>query len=302
MPRSRTYSELLRAGAAELRSAGIELPRFEAELLLAEAAGRRREWLIGHGDVSATSRVAAAYNRMIARRAGHEPLAYITGHREFMSLDFEVTADVLVPRPDSEMLVEQALVFLAPLLDRRERHDSPLIVIDVGTGTGALALSIAYYQPAARVWAVDISSAAAAVAQRNAMRLGLTSRVKVVTGDLLGATGLPGAGEVDLILANLPYVPAASLAALAPEVSVFEPRLALDGGEDGLELISRLLPQAAAALAGHGALGLECDAAQCTLVAERLRQAGFARTESLPDLAGVPRTVWGYKDGQTARG
>jgi len=284
-----SISHLVGSAAADLRSAGIELPRFEAEVLLCAAAGIRREEILAHPDRVLPGRAVAAFRRMVLRRAGHEPLAYITGRKEFMSLELEVSPDVLVPRPDSEVLVEQALEHLTRVTTTTPRPT----VIDVGTGSGALALAIAANHPTAEVWGVDISPAAIGVARRNAVRLGLAERVRLVIGDLLSAPDLPAAGTADLVVANLPYVSSATLARLAPEVAIHEPKLALDGGADGLSLIRRLIPAASAALRPSGAIGLECDPAQCTLVFGMLEAAGYQSCAIGRDLAGRQRTVWG---------
>ena len=286
-------AQLIDLGVAELRDAGIEVPRLEAALLLAHACGTTREQLLANPGQSFSAEAAARYRRLVARRAGHEPLAYITGHREFMSLEFEVTSDVLVPRPDTELLCEQALAYLRTL--PRET----LAVTDVGTGSGALAVAIAHGDPRTRVYAVDISPRAAAVARRNVQLHRLEARVSVLTGDLLGAAGLPAPGDTDLVVANLPYVPAEVLAQLAPEIAYFEPRLALDGGADGLDPARRLLPQAWSALGEGGAVGLECDPAQCRLLTELAERAGFTGVTAGVDLGGHLRTVWGYKRGHS---
>lgn len=297
MSNRETIADLLRWGATELRAAGLEYPRFEAELLLANASGQSRHKLIVDPEDQPPAPVSAQFRRDILRRAGHEPLAYITGQKEFMSLTLEVSPDVLVPRPDTETLVEQALAYLAA----RSGEDS-LDVADIGTGSGAIGLSVAYYCPRAMVFAIDISPAAAAVARRNARLHGLSGRVSVLVGDLFDTHGLPPERLFDLILANLPYVPTRAFEALAPEVSVFEPRVALHGGRDGLDVIRRLVPQAALRLKPGGALGLECDPEQCKLLTELLGQAGLVRVSVSTDLAGRPRTVWGYRSGAVDQG
>lgn len=290
---STTSGRLLAPAVDELRAAGIASPRREAELILAAALGVRREALLIEPETAVSAAAAAQFRRDVKRRAGQEPLAYITGHKEFMSLDLIITPDVLVPRPDSESLVETALVELGG----RRRRASKLQVADVGTGSGAIGLAIAHYCPSAEIWAIDISPAAVAVALANATRLGLTGRVHVLVGDLLRSPGLPADLAFDVIVANLPYVPGPAIDSLAPTVAQFEPRLALDGGEHGIALIRRLIPQVAARLSRGGALGLECDPAQCTLIAQELAAAGFAGIRITPDLAGLARNVWGLRCG-----
>ncbi len=278
---------------------GLDFPRLEAELLLANATGRSRHHLIVNPDEQPSYAAAAQYRRDVLRRAGHEPLAYITGQKEFMSLLLEVSPDVLVPRPDTETLAEQALAFLA---GQAPPEDQGFQVADIGTGSGAIGLAIAHYCPDATVWAIDISPAAAAVARRNSRRHGLSARVNVLVGDLFDAHGLPDDLCFDLVVANLPYVPTRAFEALAPEIAVFEPRVALHGGKDGLDVIRRLVPQAASRLKEGGALGLECDPEQCTLLTELLGQAGLVGVTVSTDLAGRPRTVWGSKSGAVDQG
>jgi release factor glutamine methyltransferase len=294
-----TLRDLLAYGASELRAAGLDSPRLDATVLLSAALGWPREQILAHPEQVANPKVAAAYRRFILRRAGREPVAYITCRKEFMSLELEVTRDVLVPRPDSEILAEQALAFLDARRADGSTPRSP-VVVDVGTGSGALALAIAHGSPGAEVWALDISPAAVALARRNASRLGLAGRVRAMVSDLLSGLAGSGFAGADLIVANLPYVSSNVIESLAPEVALHEPRLALDGGPDGLDLIRRLVPQAVAALRRGGALGLECDPAQCKLVAEMLCGAGFARAEIARDLGGLDRTVWGFDHGQVA--
>jgi release factor glutamine methyltransferase len=288
-----TSGRLLAPAVDELRNAGIVSPRREAELILAAALSVRREALLIEPETAVSAAAATRFRRDVKRRAGQEPLAYITGHKEFMSLDLVITTDVLVPRPDSESLVETALVDLGG----RRRRGSKLQVADVGTGSGAIGLAIAHYCPWTEVWAIDISPAATTVAAANAARLGLAGRFKVLAGDLLSAPELPNGLAFDLIVANLPYVPGPAIDGLEPTVALFEPRLALDGGENGLALIHRLIPQAAARLVRGGALGLECDPDQCTLIAQELAGAGFVGIQVTPDLAGLARNVWGTRCG-----
>lgn len=290
----RTYSDLLQEGASLLREARLARPRLEAEVLLAHVAGLRREELYTRGEERPTQPVLAAYAAALGRRASHEPLAYIVGHKEFMSLDFEVTPAVIVPRPETELLVETARRFLAARAAPR--------AIDVGTGSGVVGLTLARLLPELRLWALDVSPEAVRVARRNAERLGVSGRVEILVSDLLSSPGLPPQGTVDTVVANLPYVRSGVLSSLAPEVATFEPRLALDGGTDGLRIIGRLLPQAWQALMPGGACGLECDPEQCTLLTEHLHQAGFERTEVHRDLAGRGRVVWGVKGGQADPG
>ncbi|OGS69838.1 MAG: protein-(glutamine-N5) methyltransferase, release factor-specific [Firmicutes bacterium RBG_13_65_8] len=294
MGRPETWSSLLAAGAARLREASVERPRLEAELLLSHILGLRREDLLSSPETRAGRGVGPAFARALERRCGGEPLAYIVGHKEFMSLDFAVSREVLVPRPETELLVETAAAFLSGRAAPR--------AVELGAGSGAVGISLARMLPALQLWAVDISPGAVRIAVCNAEAHGVAGRVRILVGDLLSAAGLPGPGTVDAVIGNLPYVPAGVFGRLAPEVAVFEPRIALDGGPDGLAVISRLLPQAARYLPPGGACGLECDPGQCTLLTELYRQAGFCDVVVHSDLAGRARVVWGVVGGQGDRG
>ncbi|MDP2872869.1 MAG: peptide chain release factor N(5)-glutamine methyltransferase [Bacillota bacterium] len=304
MPRAHTCSELLAEGTARLREAGVDRPRFEAELLLGHVAGLRREKLLLSAQKPVPAAWQAGFLRAVTRRAGGEPYAYVVGHKEFMSLDLLVSPHVLIPRPETELLVELGLRFLREswFLEGSPSDPRGPLAIDVGTGSGAVALALAHGLPGLRVLALDVSEAAAAVAARNAARLGLADRVTVLVSDLLTSPELPPPGTADLVLANLPYVPAGVFGKLAPGVASFEPRLALDGGPDGLSLIRRLVPQAADIIRPGGACALECGPEQCTLLAGLLSRSGFAGIQVHRDLAGRARVVWGIRDGQGHQG
>jgi release factor glutamine methyltransferase len=220
----------------------------------------------------------------VQRRTAGEPVAYILGRKEFWSLDLEVDPRVLIPRPDTETLVEQALEILGT-------KASPARVADVGTGSGALALAIKKERPADDVVAVDISEDALSVARSNGTRLGLD--VRFVQGDLVAP--LASLEPFDLVVSNPPYVQSADIATLAPEVRC-EPHLALDGGPDGLEVVRRLAQDARAVLAPAGALAMEIGADQAAAVRAILQGFGFTRVGGRRDLAGIERVVFGYAD------
>jgi release factor glutamine methyltransferase len=227
--------------------------------------------------------VAARYAEAVRRRARREPLQRILCWEEFRGLRLSLTADVLIPRPETEQLVEWALELAGPI----ER----LCAIDVGTGSGCIACAIAHARRDADVTAIDVSDAALAVARKNAEALGLT--VRAVVEDLLTARVTSSA---DLIVANLPYVPDDALVGLAPEVTAHDPRLALAGGPDGLDVIRRLVPDAHRVLRPGGALVLETfSAAQARLVVTLLRTAGFVDVTTRDDLAGITRFVAGRR-------
>ena len=273
--------QALRQARGALAAAGCETPDLDAEVLLAHVLQCSRAWLYAHALDRLTAEQAAAYRSLVERRAGRQPVAYLVGHKEFFGLDFLVTPDVLIPRPETEQLVELALN-LAP------HRTARLFAADVGTGSGALAVSLAWHLPQARILAGDISAAALAVARQNAARHGVGERVLCVQADLLPAR----AGGFELILANLPYLSPADLRRAAPEVADWEPRLALDGGANGLAAVRRLLARAGESLRTGGALLVEIGAGQGTAVSELARRHfPQAAVEIVRDLAGLERIL-----------
>jgi release factor glutamine methyltransferase len=274
-----TLAEVLRRSTDYLQSHGSPTPRLDAELLLSHGLGLSRLELYTQFDRPLTDGELAECRELIRRRALREPVAYVTGHWGFRRLDLEVDRRVLVPRPETEVVVERCL----RLLDGTQAP----AVVDVGTGSGAIALALKDERPDAVVTACDVSGDALAVAGANAGRLGLD--VAFVQSDLLD--GVEG-GPFDLVVSNPPYVAAAEIDALEPEVAVHEPRLATVAGEDGLEVYRRLLPQAAERLAGGGWLVLECGAGQAPALASMLRDMGYGEPAVDADLAGIDRVVW----------
>lgn len=239
-----TIARVLEWTIGFFREKGIEQPRLDAELLIADALGvdRMRIYLDHHKPLHPDE--LTAVRERVRRRGRHEPVAYITGQKGFWSLDLAVDARVLVPRPDTERLVERAI-------ERLKGREAPRIV-DVGCGSGAIALALAHERPDATVIGVDRSPDALDVSRKNAAALGL-DRVEWRRGDLLA--GL--AGPFDLVASNPPYIPSADIDALMPDVARYEPRAALDGGPDGLDLVRRLIPEAAERLAPGGVLLVE---------------------------------------------
>jgi release factor glutamine methyltransferase len=231
MPRPTIQDVLLDAVRALGATMAYHDARLQAELLLAHALETSRSMMLARLNESIAPDVAARYAASVARRAQHEPLAYIIGHQEFYGLDFIVDRRVLIPRHETESLVQLALECGQKIL-------SPVIV-DVGTGSGALALTLAHHLPRARVFALDQSRDALDVARLNAKRLNVESRVEFLPSDLLDALG----DAFDLLVANLPYIPSTRFDQLPREIRAFEPRAALDGGEDGLVVMRRLLAQ-----------------------------------------------------------
>lgn len=247
-----SVAQTLLHATGTLATAGCDTPRLDAEVLLAYVLGQDRAWLYAHPEHILSSPHWSAYQSLVSRRAGREPVAYLTGHQEFFGLDFVVTSDVLIPRPETERLVELALQQMAGL-------SSPRVIVDVGTGSGAIAVALAVHLPRACVVATDTSAAALALAGRNAARHGVGDRVRCVQSDLLAP--LTG-GYIHLIVANPPYLSQAELAAAPPEVARWEPRAALDGGREGLDIIHRLLAMATDRLLPSGALLMEIGASQ----------------------------------------
>jgi len=240
-------------GVAWLSEAGVDSPRLDAELLLAHTVGLTRTELVAHllDPISQTDQLA--YTTLLNRRRSREPLAYIVGRKSFYDFELAVDHRVLIPRPETEHLVERALA-LGPRLPAYPA----LAIADVGTGSGALALALARHFPRARVLATDSQPAALAVARCNAQALAVDDRVRLVAGDLLTAVR----GPFSLVVANLPYIPRDDVESLAPEIARYEPPVALDGGPDGLDVIRRLLPQLPEKLADGGAALLEIGAGQ----------------------------------------
>lgn len=269
--------EALSSASDALSAAGVDGPRFDAELLLAAALGADRAALAANPEAEVPASAGRSFGAMVRRRVAREPVAYILGRKGFRRIELEVDRRCLIPRPESELLVELALEL------------GPEVVADVGTGSGAIALAIADELPDASVIATDTSPAALAIASQNSVRLGLAGRVSFEPGTL------PGRRELDLIVANLPYVRSSEWTALQPEITRFEPRAALVGGEDGLGPISSLVasisPPGGEGAVSSGAVGLEIGVDQGERVAALLESAGFMHTEIRRDLAGLERIV-----------
>jgi len=269
-------AEALRDGAAVLAAAGIERPRLEARLLLAHALGIEQEALLR--DLRAPVEMAL-YAPLLARRAAREPLARITGRQEFWSLSFAVGPAALVPRADSETLLEAALA----LFPERGRVTS---ILDLGTGTGCLLLAALTEFPGAFGVGVDLAPDAARLAAGNAAALGLRDRAAFLVADWVA----PLAGRFDLILGNPPYIETSVIPTLMPEVRWHEPLGALDGGADGLDAYRRIVPAIPDMLTPSGAAVLEVGRGQAGLVADMAARAGLA-SKARADLAGIPRAV-----------
>jgi release factor glutamine methyltransferase len=281
-----TVGEALARAAQALAAAGVESPRADAEWLLADVLGISRAALGLQGGRALDAPFDARYTQALRRRLAREPLQYILGSQAFRQITVQVGPGVLVPRPETELLAGWALELL-PAPPRRP------VVIDLGTGSGCIACAVAVERPDAEVIALDVSPEAVAVARDNVATLGLATRVHVGLSDMFAALG---AIEVDLIVANPPYLPSDLLATLPPEVSRYDPRLALDGGPDGLDVIRRLVREAPQRLAWGGALVLEtAGGEQARGVAGLLEAQGLAGVQTRADLAGVERFVSGRR-------
>lgn len=264
---ARTLGEALRSGRDTLRGAGAtETPELDAQVLLAHVTGLSRARLLAYPERALPPEQAAEYAALVVRRARREPVAYLTGHREFMGLDLLADRRALIPRPETELLVEAAL---DELRGRLARGQVP-VVADIGTGTGAIALAVAVLEPRLpRIYASDVSSEALALAAENARRLGVAERVTLLQGDLLEPLPEP----LDVLLANLPYVAPREAGSLPVDVARFEPDVALYGADDGLGHFRRLFAQAPAHLRPGAALLLEFGYDQRTALEGLLRTA-----------------------------
>ena len=272
--------DLLAEGTRALAAAGITEPRRDAALLLGEVLNRDRSFMIAHPEHSVAADQLQKFREFIARRASGEPLQYITAHQEFFKLDFAVTPDVLIPRPETELIVEVALEILRP--------DQAARLLDIGTGSGCLAISILKELPKARAVATDISASALKVARRNAERHGVTDRLRLIESDLFSA--MASDDVFDLLVSNPPYVPNNDLRNLQPEVQ-YEPAAALAGGADGLATIRRILRDAPRLLCAGGYLIFEIGFGQSESVGALVGARDWQMIEIRRDLQGIPRTV-----------
>ena len=272
-----TFEEAVHVAREKLERAGVEDASIEAEVLLRHVLNLTRAQLYADYDREMGPVQNQRYSRLLRRRLAGEPTAYITGVREFYGINFRVDRRVLIPRPESELLVEEAI---------RLSRTGASSFADIGTGSGAIAVSLAVNLPGAKVYAVDISADALEVTAFNCRRHGVENRVTLLHGDLLG----PLPARVDVIIANLPYVRKSELSAV--NTCGYEPRLALDGGLDGLDQVRRIIDQLAGRLNPGGRLLLEIGQGQadsvCRIARDDILGAGV---DVLPDLAGIPRVV-----------
>jgi release factor glutamine methyltransferase len=305
-----TIGRLLTWTVEYLTKHGAENPRLDAEVLLAEARGCRRIDLYAAFGEPASEEVRTAFRELVRRRAAGTPVAYLVGHREFYSLEFEVTPDVLIPRPETEHLVVALLDHVKSRgaggrglgAGENAEHKSapspqnlaPLSIADVGTGSGILAVCAAKYVPNAYVTAIDISTAALAVAKRNAERHGVAERIEFLESNLFA--NVPADRQFDYIVSNPPYVSTAEMAELPKDVRDHEPHMALDAGERGIDVIAPLIRQAATRLKPGGALLIEISPMIAAEVEQLIRDTpGLKPAPTLRDLAGHQRIVQATK-------
>jgi release factor glutamine methyltransferase len=280
-----TVGRVVRWAADDFRARGVESPRLEAELLLAHALSIDRLRVIVESERPLEPTELARYKELIRRRRKGEPIAYIRGQKEFYGRTFQVDSRVLVPRPDTETLVDTAL--------RRAQAKVGGRYLDLCTGSGCVAISLARERPACQVFAVDLSSEALAVARENAIRLGAVSQVAWLCGDLFAALSNLTNVRFDLITANPPYIPRAEIDKLTVDIREFEPSMALLGGDDGLDVTRRIVAEGRAWLRPRGALAVEIDSAQSADVARLFEKEGFVEVTVEKDYGARDRVVCG---------
>lgn len=286
MPEPVTLNQAFLGAAAVLREAGIATPELDARLLLCHAAGLSHEAYVAGAGGPVQPATLARFGTAIDRRLKREPVARITGTREFYGRGFTIAPPALDPRPDTETLIEAALA----VVERRGWRDRTLSLLDLGTGTGCILVTLLAELPRAQGLGTDLSPSALALAAANAVRLGVGSRAAFMAADWLDGI----AGKFDLVLSNPPYLASGEIAGLAPEVAAYDPMLALDGGPDGLDAYRRIAAGAPAVLAEGGRLLVEIGAGQAAQVSDIFRAAGLKLDPSQAigrDLAGRPRVV-----------
>ena len=285
MAKGSSYDALLRDTAVALTAAGIDNARFEARLLLAQASGFTIEQLVARGTDEVPAAVAESARSLTARRVRREPMAYILGEREFWGLPFKVSPAVLVPRPDSETLIE-AVLALMPDCARAWR------ILDLGLGSGCLLLTLLREYPQAHGVGLEASPEALAIAQENAGALGVADRARLLAGDWRRPGWIERLdGPFDLVVSNPPYIASAAVPRLMPEVSSFEPRLALDGGAEGFDAYHTLIAASPRLVTAGGFMAVEAGEGQATEIARLFAAAGLMPRAPWKDLGGIDRVV-----------
>lgn len=279
----RTMGECLREAGAAFRAAGLATPDLDARLLLAEALGLEPRAVHRGSAMAVEATAATRFANFVERRVEGEPVHRIIGRRSFYDHDFSLSSETLEPRPDTEILIDVA----RPLIAARIAEQGTCLFADIGTGTGAIAVSLLAIFPQASCLAIDLSPGALGTAKRNACAASVAARMLPAASDYLAAVG----GRLDLILSNPPYIPSADIAALDEGVRNFDPRLALDGGADGLDAYRAIARDAGGVLKQGGSCVLEIGQGQATDVAAIFADQGFRLVEQTPDLAGIVRVV-----------
>jgi release factor glutamine methyltransferase len=281
-----TFAEAINKAEQVLSTHGVPNARFDAEVLLRHALGRDRAWLLAHIQDGLADEHLGIFERAIKRRALREPLQYITGRQEFWGLDFLVTPDVLIPRPETELIMETAL---GSVSDRNK----PITVVDLCTGSGCIAVSLAKELPSARIFATDTSAKALEVARENARGHGVSGGIRFLEGDLFGPLEeLDIEDQVDIIVSNPPYVPSGDRRTLQPEVRDYEPAAALFAGADGMDIHRRIIEKAQRFLRGNGFLIMEMGLGQAEKLGQMVRDSGgYDSPRVLKDLAGIERVI-----------
>ncbi len=287
-PKDWTIADVVRWMTDDLKKRSVESARVDAELIVGQALGLDRIKVVLSGDRLLTTAELEAIRTLFRRRRSAEPVAYLRGFREFYGRPFRVDRRVLVPRPDTEVLVEQALARLAG-------RDLGARVVDLCTGSGCVGVTLKLERPTIAAHLTDLSAEAIAVARDNAARLGAVWAVSFGVGDLFDAVPASLAGKLDLVTANPPYIATAEIATLAADIREHEPHLALDGGSDGLAIVDRIVPAALGWLRPGGALAMEIGSDQGAAVAARLTSAGFTDVRVTRDYGGLDRVVSGVR-------
>ncbi|MBX3298837.1 MAG: peptide chain release factor N(5)-glutamine methyltransferase [Acidobacteria bacterium] len=275
-----TIGEALAAGAARLQAAGIREARRDADLLLRHVTGATRAWVIAHPEAEMASEQAKIFADLISRREEHEPVQYITGVQEFFGREFEVSPAVLIPRPETEIAVEAAVEHLSALGNPK--------FVELGIGSGCISISILAEVASARGIGVDLSPQALPVAERNAAKHNVAARLDLRRSDLFSAVDETG---LDAVVSNPPYVPDDVIATLEPEVNEYEPRLALAGGSEGLDVVRRIIAGSPGRLRPGGLLVIEIGIGQSFDVENMFDPESWTEAAVIPDLQGIPRTL-----------
>lgn len=279
--------EAVNIAQLKFKNSGIKMARLEAEMLAAHVLKCERHHLYLNRELMMDSEQINIYYKMAEERSLGKPIQYIIGYREFMGLNFKVDKNVLIPRCDTEILVESAL--------GRLPSDREVLVADVGTGSGAIGVSIAHYMPKAKVFATDRDEGALGVARTNAKIHGVEDRVQFLKGDMFSAFGDQFIGMFDAVISNPPYIPTGEIDILSTDVSKYEPRAALDGGEDGLDFYKEISSKGHLFLKDDGFIALEVGYGQALPVSKILQnRGGYADICSIEDLSGIERVVIAY--------